>query len=176
MGLLRSVSHDETAPHFGHRRCTAAHCCRPRPKGRRPRGHVLRRACSRPIMAPTVLPIQFAGRKCHWRYASFSAGPGVLPAAGRWALCSERIPVGRLVSRQPLHHHGTQDQARRWSRHGCSRCFLEFHFIHVLILASFLDMVHRRNMAASMHSKNGLGVGHTWRRLSKEPRTKAVKV
>ena len=93
MGLLRSVSHDETAPHFGHRRCTAAHCCRPRPKGRRPRGHVLRRACSRPIMAPTVLPIdQFADRKCHWRYASFSDGPGVLPATERWALCSERIP------------------------------------------------------------------------------------
>jgi hypothetical protein len=48
--------------------------------------------------------------------------------------------------------------------------FPEFHFIHVLILAFWTW----RSRAASTHSKNGLGVGHTWR-LSKEPRTKAVK-
>ena len=160
MGLLRSVSLARAGATLSP---PPPHCCRPRPKGRRPRGHVLRRACSRPIMAPTVLPIdQFADRKCHWRYASFSAGPGVLPAAGRWALCSERIPVGRLVSRQPLHHHGIPDQARRWRRHGCSRdVFLSSvsFMCSVLIRARFLDMAQQR--AASMHSKNGIGVGHT---------------
>jgi hypothetical protein len=69
--------------------------------------------------------------------------------AGRWALCSERIH-GRLVSRQPLHHHGTPDQARRGDGAGMAALDVFFPGVsfHSCAHPGFLDMAQQGGIYA----------------------------
>ena len=125
------------------------HCCRSRP-----RGPVLPRAWLR-------LASDHGGYSstAHHRLMSgngtsihiISTGPGVLLAATRYSymlLCfwperTKESAEGWVVSRQPLHHHGTKirrDEVKQPSRHIWRDVSVEFHveyvLFHVLILAS----------------------------------------
>ena len=123
------------------------HCCRSRP-----RGPVLRRAwlrlasdhggysCANP---PPVDVRKWYQHTHHFHWARCSPGSYSYMLLCFWPERTKESAEGWVVSRQPLHHHGTQirrDEVKQPSRHIWRDVSVEFHveyvLFHVLILAS----------------------------------------